>query len=118
MFNIDKEFKALIPPLTAEEYSQLEQNLLRDGIRDPIVIRDNTIVDGHNRMELAQKHNIPITLKHKKFHDRDAAKEWIIKNQFGRRNLSPYMRAQLALKLKPIFSEQGKKKQGKRNDIC
>jgi len=111
MFNIDNEFKSLIPPLTAEEFEQLEKNVLREGIRDPIVVWDGTVVDGHNRVELAQKHNIPVTLKHFKFRDRDAAKEWIIRNQFGRRNLSSYNRAQLALKLKPIISAKAKENQ-------
>jgi site-specific DNA-methyltransferase (adenine-specific) len=35
---IDQEFKALIPPLTPEEYSQLEANLIADGCRDPLVV--------------------------------------------------------------------------------
>ena len=34
----DEEFKNLIPPLTSEEYKQLEENILNDGIRDPFVI--------------------------------------------------------------------------------
>ena len=74
-------------------------------------VRLQTVVDGHNRVELAQKHNIPVTLKHFKFRDRDAVKEWIIRNQFGRRNLSSYNRAQLALKLKPIISAKAKENQ-------
>ena len=36
--------------------------------------------------------------------DRDDAKIWIIRNQFGRRNLSPYARAELALKLGPLIA--------------
>ncbi|KKM07296.1 hypothetical protein LCGC14_1735380 [marine sediment metagenome] len=35
---------------------------------------------------------------------RHAATVWIIKNQFGRRNLTLYQRAELALKLKPLIS--------------
>lgn len=38
MITIDKEFKDLIPPLTAEEYAQLEENCVREGIRDPLTI--------------------------------------------------------------------------------
>ena len=108
MLNIDSEFKSLIPPLTADEYEQLEQNLLRDGVRDPIVVWDETIIDGHNRYELAQKHGLAFNLANMTFCNRDAAKEWIVRNQFGRRNLSPYIRAQLALKLKPIISIKAK----------
>ena len=38
---IDPEFESLVPPLSQEEYSQLEANILRDGCRDPITIWDN-----------------------------------------------------------------------------
>ena len=52
------------------------------------------------------------------FPDRDAVKQWIILNQFGRRNLSVYDRSVLALKLKPIIAEKAKANQGTRTDIC
>jgi hypothetical protein len=35
---IDPEFKALIPPLAADELRQLEENILRDGCRDSLVV--------------------------------------------------------------------------------
>lgn len=43
--------------------------------------------------------------------------EWIIKNQFGRRNLPAYERAKLALRLEPIIREKAKERQGSRNDL-
>lgn len=52
------------------------------------------------------------------FPNREAVIEWIILNQFGRRNLSAYDRSILALKLKPMIAEKAKEKQGQRNDIC
>ena len=43
---IDPEFKALIPPLSPEEYTQLEHNILAyKRCRDAIVTWDGTIVD-------------------------------------------------------------------------
>ena len=113
---IDQEFKNLIPPLTAEEYAQLEQNCLDYGIRDSLVITalpgesDTVLIDGHNRFEIAQKHNLAYNVKRLDFKDRDAIKEWIIKNQLGRRNIPAYVRAELALKLKPVIEEQAKKR--------
>jgi hypothetical protein len=35
--------------------------------------------------------------------------EWIIRNQFGRRNLTTFARAELALKLEPLIADKGKK---------
>ena len=38
VLRIDNEFKHLICPLQRKEYVQLEQNILADGCRDPIVV--------------------------------------------------------------------------------
>ena len=44
------------------------------------------------------------------FESREAAKIWIIENQFGRRNLSAYDRSQLALKLEPLYAAEAKRR--------
>ena len=48
---IEPKFKNLIRPLQRKEYLQLEQNILSDGCRDPIITWNGVIVDGHNRYE-------------------------------------------------------------------
>ena len=55
---IDQDFKDLIRPLRSQEYLQLEENLLADGCREPIVVWNGVIVDGHNRYEICKKHGI------------------------------------------------------------
>ena len=55
----DEEFKHLIRPLRQREYTQLEQNILSDGCRDPIVVWNDVIVDGHNRYEICMRYGIP-----------------------------------------------------------
>ena len=112
---IDEEFQKLIPPLTDDEYRQLEENCIKEGIREAILVWDRgddlVIVDGHNRYKIAREHNLKWSHKVMHFESREAVKEWIIKNQFGRRNLTPYDRSLLALKLKPMIAEKAKKKQ-------
>ena len=103
---IDGEFKDLIPPLNSDELSQLEENILRDGIQDPLKIWQGILVDGHNRYEIAQRRGLNFGTIEMNFNNRDDAKIWIIKNQFGRRNLSAYDRSILALKLKPVIAKQ------------
>lgn len=56
---IDKEFKTLIPPLSPTEYEQLEANIIADGCREPIVIWNGYIIDGHNRYEICKKNQVP-----------------------------------------------------------
>ena len=108
---IDNEFRNLIPPLSDDEFKQLEENLLRDGIRDPLVVWNGILIDGHNRFEIAQKHGLEFVTTELQFADRNEALHWIITNQLGRRNLSAYDRSILALKLKPVIAAKAKEKQ-------
>lgn len=114
---IDEEFKALIPPLKQEELAQLEQNILADGCRDPLVIWRGVLIDGHNRFSICQKNSVSFGTVSMDFESRDAVKIWILKNQFGRRNLTDYQRTELALLLKPLIEEQARAHQGERTDI-
>lgn len=85
---IDDEFKHLIRPLKRKEFLQLEQNLIADGCRDPIVVWNDVIVDGHNRYEICTRHGIPFYTKDMEFECREAAIAWICANQLGRRNIT------------------------------
>lgn len=89
MVKIDRGFKALIPPLSPEEFSQLEQNILAEGCRDALVVWGEVLLDGHNRFEICRKHGIEFSTTSLEFTDREAAADWIDKNQLGRRNLTP-----------------------------
>ena len=108
---IKEEFKKLIPPLTNEEYKQLEDNCLEEGIREKIILWKNYIIDGHNRYKIAQQWNLEIETESKSFSSEEAVKEWMILNQFGRRNLSNYQRSVLALQLEDVFKAKAKEKQ-------
>lgn len=103
---IDREFKALIPPLSKEEFEQLEANCLRDGIRDNLIVWDNNgdfvLIDGHNRYEIAQKHNLPYNHKRMEFPNREAVIEWIITNQLGRRNIDEWVKFDLTKRLDEV----------------
>ena len=85
---IDQEFKALIPPLSTEEFALLEANILRDGCRDPLTVWGETLLDGHNRHEICTKHGLSYQTYPIELSDREAAMDWMDANQLGRRNLS------------------------------
>jgi len=108
MLEIKEEFKKLIPPLTSEEFNQLEQNCLVEGIREAILTWNGFIIDGHNRYEIATKWNLDFETKWKHFKNEEEVKEWMILNQFGRRNLPIYERTKLVLQLENIFREKAK----------
>ena len=88
--NIDPEFRDKIPPLSADEFSKLEENIVADGeVREPLVVWHNTIIDGHHRYKIIQKHpEIPFKVKQMDFADKWAAIVWMCRNQLGRRNIT------------------------------
>ena len=102
--------------MSSDEFRQLEENILADGIRDPLVVWNDILVDGHNRYAIATKYGLPFETVKKDFADENEAVRWIILNQFGRRNLSAYDRSILALKLKPVIAAEAKKQQVSHTD--
>lgn len=89
---IRRDFRDLIPPLTGDEYEALESSIVSDGCRDALVVWGDTILDGHNRYEICKKHGIAFNVCKKEFTDDEDAKDWMDKNQLGRRNLNPDQR--------------------------
>jgi len=95
---IDPEFEKLIRPLSKDERKELKESLSSCGLLMPLVVWNNDgktiLVDGHNRLSLWQEFNgfneeYEFKTQELRFGNRDKVKEWIIKNQLGRRNLSP-----------------------------
>lgn len=88
---IDSEFQSQIPPLTDDEFKQLEENILKEGkLLSPLIVWNNTLVDGHNRYAILQKHpEIYFSTMPLPFESREEVLAWICKNQLGRRNLTP-----------------------------
>ena len=112
-FHLDTDFAESINRLSEEETFQLEENLLQEGCRDALIAwqEENLLLDGHNRFELCQKHGLPYETHYISLPDRQAALEWICKNQLGRRNLTPFQKTELVLKFKPMLVEEAKKRQ-------
>lgn len=95
---IDIEFQNLIRPLSDEERKELRESLSSCGLLMPLVVWRNEgktiLVDGHNRLSLWKEfdgfnEDFEFKTQELYFGNRDNVKEWIIKNQLGRRNLSP-----------------------------
>jgi site-specific DNA-methyltransferase (adenine-specific) len=103
-----QELESLIPSLSNEEFKQLERNILEEGIREPLITWNGILIDGHNRYRIAQEHDINYETIQKEFENVNRVKEWMIHNQFGRRNLSNYQRSVLALQLEDVFREKAK----------
>ncbi|HEY9597430.1 MAG TPA: DNA cytosine methyltransferase, partial [Cyanophyceae cyanobacterium] len=93
VLQVDPELEAFIPPLSQEEFKQLEANILEQGCLEPIDIWGDVIVDGHNRYKICTKHGILFQVRSWEFANKDAAKLWMINKQLGRRNFDETQQA-------------------------
>lgn len=108
---IKREYKTLIPPLSPEEYQYLEENILKDGVREPLVVWGDILIDGIIAMKFVKNMGLHIKPLINILESDEEAERWIILNQFGRRNLTKFQRSELALKLKPMLAVQAKERQ-------
>lgn len=95
---VDPEFAGLIPPLTVEEDSALEDSIRSHGCRDPLVVWStpdgDILLDGHNRYRHCTFYKTPFAVvAAPSVRTRDEAIRWMIDNQLARRNLPPEHKA-------------------------
>ena len=113
---IDPELRDLLPPLTDEEYKQLEKNITENGFDKnfPIMEWHGFIVDGHNRYDICKKHNITdYVVGTLAYETKEEVMEWMLDIQLGRRNLSPIQRIAIAEKYRSIYEKQARENQSK-----
>ena len=96
------EMEQLLPPLSGEQFSALESDILENGCYAPIIVNeDMVIIDGHNRFRICEKHGLPYKMLVFSFPDPLEAKQWALDTQKGRRNLDKWELGKIALRLKP-----------------
>ncbi|UHG94116.1 hypothetical protein [Spirosoma oryzicola] len=99
---LDK-LRDLIPPLANDEYDQLQQNILKHGVKDPLTVWETTpaaaqvdtdtsplfvLIDGHNRYSICQQYKLDYRINLVRFSTLDEVKDYMIDYQLGRRNLT------------------------------
>lgn len=104
-FIIIDELRDFISPLSKEESEGLEQDILKDGISDPLIIWETSpeaiglnkpetktvyvLVDGHNRYRISQKYNLDFRIILRNYTDIQEVKDSMLNKQLNRRNLTP-----------------------------
>ena len=106
------EMAELLPPLTGEQLSALEADILANGCYSPVIVNeDMVIIDGHNRQSLCEKHGLPYQMAVFSVGDLLEAKQWALDTQKGRRNLDKWELGKIALRLKPDIEARAKANQ-------
>jgi hypothetical protein len=85
---IDEEFKFLLPPLDDDSFQKLEESILKYGCRNPLVLWNNVLVDGYNRLKILAYHGLDFNTVDMAFNSREEATIWIVENQISQRNLN------------------------------
>ena len=106
MIVIKEEFRTCIDPLSDDEYGLLKESILSEGCREDLILWGEILIDGHNRKNICDAHNIPYNTRQIEFESEDDALLWIIRNQLARRNISAFVRAELALQMKPLLAKK------------
>ena len=113
-YRIDPELNAVLPGLSKEDYSSLEHSLLTDGYKGaPIMVWGDVIVDGHNRYEICNRHRIPYEVKKIDFENKEEVMRWMVRQQLGRRNLTPIQRISISEKYRPFCEKEARENQSK-----
>lgn len=86
---INPTFDDLLRDHSEQEYKELKASIKADGLREPIVIWRDTVIDGHHRYRACQELKIEPTVKVKTFDSEDDVIWWILRTQLARRNLTP-----------------------------
>jgi len=105
---INNEIRDIIPALTANEYGLLRESLISEGLREPLIVWRDTLVDGHNRYSICKDNNIEIRTQQKEFDNIDSVINWIITNQLARRNLNDWQKYQLLEKKRELYVKKAK----------
>ena len=121
---VDPEFEALLPALSPEEFKNLEQSILKNGLLDPIKVWEepdtgrHIIIDGHNRYRILKKNSIYWDcwnsykyMYQDELPTRDDVKKWMLEQQLGRRNLSDIDKYEITQKFKSVYEKRAKENQ-------
>ena len=105
------EASKLFPLMQDEEFQDLVNDIKENGLLSPIMLFENKILDGRNRLLACKELGID-----PKFSEWNALSDvspilWTISMNLKRRNLSPSQKAMIAVEAKPILEAEAKKHQ-------
>lgn len=112
MLKTDRDFLSLSIPLLPEQEMELEKSLMRDGCREPIIVWNGVIIDGHKRYRICEDECIEYEVEELTFSSAAEAVSWVcrrkIPEQVRMSTAYRYLVGKLYLAQKQIFHEEQK----------
>lgn len=103
------------PMLDEDELRELADDIARHGLRHPILLADGKIADGRNRYRACQIAGVEPRFA--QWDGNGSLLDAIVSDNLKRRHLDAAQRAMVAARLKPIYEEEARKRQGTRTDL-
>ena len=88
----DRVFLSLSVPLQPEQERELEESLLLDGCREPIITWNGVIIDGHKRYHFCSAEGIEYSTEEMDFLSAEEAISWVCRKhipKYGKKSV-PY----------------------------
>jgi ParB-like chromosome segregation protein Spo0J len=90
----------IFPPLTGEDFNLLVEDIRKNGLREPILVLEDEIIDGRNRERACREAGVPlITRPWSGPTDESTLRRLVISKNVRRRQLTPGQAAAAAAKL-------------------
>src|SRR5271166_2324445 len=90
----------IFPPLTGEDFNLLVEDIRKNGLREPILVLEDEIIDGRNRERACREAGVPIaTQPWSGPTDESTLRRLVISKNVRRRQLTPGQAAAAAAKL-------------------
>jgi hypothetical protein len=99
---------ALIPSMSADEYTRLRDDVAANGLLDAIVLHEGQVLDGRHRLRACEDTDTePIFTEY----DGDSPAQFVLSHNLHRRHLSVSQRAMVATDFLPHLMEEAKARQ-------
>lgn len=109
---INKQYEALVHPLSEEDYGKLRASIKAHGQYLPIIINpDGIILDGHHRYKVCRELQLEPKTEVKILDDQHHEKLFVIDSNLERRQLNDFQRIELQLVREPILKKIAKDNQ-------
>lgn len=103
------EVANIFPLMQGQEYQQLVQDIKENGLREPIWLHQNKIIDGRNRYKACI--DAGIIPEFVEWDGQGSLVAFVVSLNLHRRHLDESQRALVGAKIKPLFEEEAKKRQ-------
>ena len=107
---IEEKLRDVLIPLTDEKFAALEDDILRNGCIQPIIVWNGTIVDGHNRYAICQKHGISFKTVEHDFTDMTEARLWIWSNMKNTREPTDFQKCEMVMPFRDEIGSEAVKR--------